>query len=1144
MIRFINIDNNRVYNGDKPYVHWFEGQQSVDLLYTQRLCVLTDQKSITASIPNTIDVDALYTNITSYTTSATDVISKITTYVHTKDISDHIDDINRRVSIKTDEYQNLMDDCRKIVFELEEVLQSMYDVYKNTEDKAAAALIYEDWKSAQSLLAITKSKLDDVHNTLYSGIFTLLDVAKFNRQEEIDEITYQDIQWMKCNSITLTGVSYHDYYVYMLYFLASSDTAMEARQSFFINDEEFTIGADFYEEREELKINLGNNGVDLPESVQRAIYPSNVHEEAKDDILMNRKYKELLMDYMDILGTKGNYSSLINSLNWFEYGDLLKLKEFWKHKEWEKVIYSDQELQQVLTDKAKSMLVNFAKTTYIGIYCAMQTEKKQVYSDGTTDGHYAYDTDYLTNDTVINGYTLKSATLNEELPVDQEGPDVMLRHFRNGVSEIQNYPVSPMQEEIQDGANFIRSSAKYKDDDRFFGEGVPLLLQAAYKWSRTDMAIKMALLGNFYSTYFMPIHLDLIHSTIEDIIYTNSIKVIPIGKIDREDYIQGLGSVVCNVKDGDVYTLGDVEVQAAYETLFSERFVKPVIPHTEQGALWREHPEYWDADWSDIPCIFGTDYWKIKFQERDLYVLWQSGDNSVWVACPTAAGLNCSLPTDCYKADAATMTIYTKNIPDTYKTDEGCYEFILYYDMSGILVNSHVKLMPVVYDWSTLYDDFHPFGVTDMVDKIQPKDSTHNTGELIGSDDPRDPDLRNFMINNYNGSGVVIPVDISIPCHTDDVLKRVCIHMNPDDVWESRTFYPMLEEKEGFIRVVFNMLLTREQQYDIRFEFDLTCGEHYTKRVLLDVVDNRRSTLKVYKIKPIKGFLNNLTTYKANDYMFTHTRSLLHGDDLNDYQATYSQFIPRVSENGIQMSHMIVIKNVWTDESGEDKYIYKSFQDLLYGGTTYGAGESVQTTAQDASVIQLLTRYYDVYYRYFLKDDGGTSVESDYIRYFILVSNTFDKDILDKCKQVLIDSKIGLRYGGTYNCCKNVPATLIDNEKSKFQLVLRSDDVYVPHYHQLEELEGDSLDDYTITDETLCVIPDIKYLSNITDYEWTFHNASTGEDILMPSIKEPNIAPTTYQTLPAGFYDIRFRYRIGRNLTQEVSLDSAFFQKP
>ena len=51
MMHFINIDNGRVYNGDKPYVHWFDGQQSIDLVYVQKLCVVTTDFNLHVSLP-------------------------------------------------------------------------------------------------------------------------------------------------------------------------------------------------------------------------------------------------------------------------------------------------------------------------------------------------------------------------------------------------------------------------------------------------------------------------------------------------------------------------------------------------------------------------------------------------------------------------------------------------------------------------------------------------------------------------------------------------------------------------------------------------------------------------------------------------------------------------------------------------------------------------------------------------------------------------------------------------------------------------------------------------------------------------------------------------------------------------------------
>jgi hypothetical protein len=396
-------------------------------------------------------------------------------------------------------------------------------------------------------------------------VFCLLDVSKICDRNvvEMNQIKYQDLTTMYCNDLDIEGIQYDNYYIYMIYVVGSSNTAIEARQVFNINDETFMVGADFYEEREELKINLGNSGVELPESVQRAIYPSNVHEEAKDNILLNRKYKELLMDYIDVLGNKGSYSSLINSLHWFEYGDLLTVKEFWKHKEWERIIYNDQEFTQILADKTKHMLTNFAKTTYIGIYLAMQQEIRSKDEHGGIQYEKEVYPEYAKYDMIYN------ALLDKSLPQDQvstrDDDKDTLSQIGVGTAYVADHPDEHTD---MDGAYWRRYSEYYSEQERLLAEPVPTLENVAYMWSRTELSIKMALLGNFYETYFMPIHLDLIHATIEDLVYTNAVKVIPIGCMSRTDHFESLGDIDCNIKNDQAFQLGDVTANVNKETVF------------------------------------------------------------------------------------------------------------------------------------------------------------------------------------------------------------------------------------------------------------------------------------------------------------------------------------------------------------------------------------------------------------------------------------------------------------------------------------------------------------------------------------------------------------------------------------------------
>lgn len=240
------------------------------------------------------------------------------------------------------------------------------------------------------------------------------------------------------------------------------------------------VGADFYGEHEPYYINLSNMGVELPEGIQKAIYDSNVHEDLTDNILINRKFKELLSNYWDIVANRGSYKSLVNSLDWFEWGDNLDVKEIWKRFEAGRVYFDDREVMTMSENKALDIFTNFIKTTYISLYCALQNE-----TDAT------------------------DAELN------------------------------------------------------------PMIEHAVYKWSQDDIRLKISLLAQFFGSYFMPIHLSVLHAVAEDKVFTNTIKSIAAGEMKRDDCFGEFGYVECNIKDNAEYKMTNVSVQVTNDTVFA-----------------------------------------------------------------------------------------------------------------------------------------------------------------------------------------------------------------------------------------------------------------------------------------------------------------------------------------------------------------------------------------------------------------------------------------------------------------------------------------------------------------------------------------------------------------------------------------------
>lgn len=338
------------------------------------------------------------------------------------------------------------------------------------------------------------SDLEEVEVSLpKDSLFKLVDVRKLEEMQmtNIYGFDYYDVNELCVadNKGVSGGVQHHGYFVHMVYVLCGSDQEGEYIDNLTINGSEYMVGADFYTENEPLYINLSNNGVEIPNSIQKALYDVNVHEDKCDNITMNRKWKELLINLWEVVANKGSYKSLYNSLKWFEYGDLLKLCEVWKGED----SYSVRDVQMILGEKYFESLSNFKKTTYMAIYMAMQE--------------------------IVSG--------------------------------------------------------EYDDEKN------PLLEHITSKWSTQDLSLKLCMLGNFYKTYFMPIHLDLIHSTIEDVVYSNTFKSRVGSVVSREDYVCNNKCMHIDIKNEEDLILTNVNIQVCTKTLFSSRYDRDYVNESD-----------------------------------------------------------------------------------------------------------------------------------------------------------------------------------------------------------------------------------------------------------------------------------------------------------------------------------------------------------------------------------------------------------------------------------------------------------------------------------------------------------------------------------------------------------------------------------
>lgn len=397
MIKFVDLKTGNTFNGEQPYIFWFDEEQSINIIYSKPICFISDQ-------PDVIDV-----------------------------------------RIENNKVFNLID----------------------------------------------PSKLINSH------------------VESIYGFEYQDINEAKVFSIKSEGTPHHNYFIHIIYITASADHAGEYIGEFYINDTPYKVGADFYDANEELYINLSNNGVEIPDAIQKALYNVNIHEEHRDNITLNRKWKELLSNFWDVITNKGSYKNLYNSLSWFEYGDKVRLCEVWKNIDSNN--YFVQDIQEILKESFFETLNGFAKTSYLALYYALEKPVGSMILD------------------------------------DEKNPELEL---------------------------------------------------VASKWSVQDLALKLCLLGNFYKTYFLPIHLDLIHSTIEDVVYTNTFKNISGTTVNRSDYIYSFEDISCNIKDGDIFRLNLVDCCVGPNTLFGATYEEFEKDKIMVGVQREPVGQLRESDWS------------------------------------------------------------------------------------------------------------------------------------------------------------------------------------------------------------------------------------------------------------------------------------------------------------------------------------------------------------------------------------------------------------------------------------------------------------------------------------------------------------------------------------------------------------------
>ena len=223
-----------------------------------------------------------------------------------------------------------------------------------------------------------------------------------------------------------------------------------------------TVGAEIVDECEELIINGRNVGISLPKDILKAVYQANTFSDVPDERLYAQKMKELLMNYMSIKGEEGNYKSAIAALNWFGWGDKIKLY---------KLLHTDNELMH----------------------------------------QYIRDDFDIVNDVIASYKNFRNdAMMSIVVPITYEGKEEKM-NFNN--------------EFWGEGKPQICDSFK-KTDVVHYDEGDIDFYKSYFDFSFSELGIKLVFLKYYYEKFFLPIHAQLNSISLSQQVWMNDVKYI------------------------------------------------------------------------------------------------------------------------------------------------------------------------------------------------------------------------------------------------------------------------------------------------------------------------------------------------------------------------------------------------------------------------------------------------------------------------------------------------------------------------------------------------------------------------------------------------------------------------------------------
>ena len=312
----------------------------------------------------------------------------------------------------------------------------------------------------------------------------------------------------------------------------------------------------------------------------------------------------------------------------------------------------------------------------------------------------------------------------------------------------------------------------------------------------------------------------------------------------------------------------------------------------------------------------------------------------------------------------------------------------------------------------------------------------------------------------------------------------------------------------------------------------------FNKQIKLTVEDTDNLNIQLYKVQS-KDDSNGFTYTDFNDLTYNNYFFKIQSPKENSY---YSQYLPYMSPEHYLYSEKNIIDYIDLHKS----YSYNNYDDNIGSWDDFN---DLITNYKYKGIKLNRTVIIDM-----LNSNGkapNKAIGEPYTtEELIILRGLMNKEFLEFDKYndngdltytIWVSKKFYAR----------IPKFLIDDKYN----IIRNSLGFYPQFHKLVPLKGNNINNYTVNQfEALCCAAEIqtsnknkpipfRYGHLITDFEWSFRNASTNEIFNhQASVRQPFIADKN-KLLPDGYYDVIFKYKLVDSNEKTLILNSAFRKK-